>query len=76
MSGAFHALRNAVTSTLAGGGGAFGTRCPEPDEFVYRAGVGLTATPTERVAVEFQSAFDGRSDHQSHGGSINFRWQF
>ena len=65
-----------VTSTLAGGGAAFGTRGAEPDEFVYRAGVGFTAAPTERVAVEFQYAFDGRSDHQSHGGSINFRWQF
>jgi uncharacterized protein with beta-barrel porin domain len=65
-----------VTSTLAGGGGAFGTRGAEPAEFVYRAGVGLTATPTERVAVAFQYAFDGRGDRQSHGGSINFRWQF
>ena len=50
-----------VASTLAGGGAAFGTRGAEPDEFVYRAGVGLTATPTERAAVEFRYEFDGRA---------------
>ena len=65
-----------VTSTLAGGGAAFGTRGAEPDEFVYRGSVGLTAAPTERVSVEFKYAFDGRSDYQSHGGLAALRWQF
>ena len=68
--------RPLVTSTLAGGGAAFGTRGAEPDEFVYRGSVGLTAAPTERVSVEFKYAFDGRSDYQSHGGLAALRWQF
>ena len=68
--------RPLVTSTLAGGGAAFGTRGAEPDEFVYRGSVGLTAAPTERVSVEFKYAFDGRSDYQSHGGLAALRWRF
>ena len=68
--------RPLVTSTLAGGGAAFGTRGAEPDEFVYRGRVGLTAAPTERVSVEFKYAFDGRSDYQSHGGLAALRWRF
>jgi len=65
-----------VTSTLAGGGAAFGTRGAEPDEFIYRGGFALAVTPQERISVEFEYEFEGRSDYQSHGGSMNSRWQF
>ena len=68
--------RTAVTSTFAGGGGAFTTTGAEPDEFTYRGGIGFNAAPTERVSFNLDYEFEGRSDYQSHGGSLNLRWQF
>jgi len=65
-----------VTSTFAGGGGAFTTTGAEPDEFTYRAGIGFNAAPTDRMSVHLDYEFEGRSDYQSHGGSLNLRWQF
>jgi opacity protein-like surface antigen len=66
----------AVTGTLAGGGGAFTTTGAEPDELTYRGGIGFNAAPTDRVSVHLDYEFEGRSDYQSHGGSLNVRWQF
>ena len=68
--------RALISSTFAGGGGAFATNDAEPDEFVYRAGFGLKATPKDLMSVRLDYEFEGRSDYQAHGGSINFRWQF
>ena len=64
-----------VTSTFAGGGGAFTTTGAEPDEFTYGAGVGFKAAPTDRLSVHLDYEFEGRSDYQSHGGSLNLRWR-
>jgi outer membrane autotransporter protein len=66
----------AVTSTFAGGGGAFTTTGAEPDELTYRGGIGFNAAPTDRMSVHLDYEFEGRSDYQSHGGSLNVRWQF
>ena len=68
--------RSVATSTFAGGGGAFVTSGQKADEFVYRGGIGLKATPKSLMSVRVDYEFEGRSDYQSHGGSLNFRWQF
>ena len=58
------------------GGGAFTTTGAEPDELTYRGGIGFNAAPTDRVSVQLDYEFKGRRDYQSHGGSLNMRWQF
>ncbi len=68
--------RTIVTSTFAGGGGAFATRGVEPDEFVYRAGFGFKAQPKDLMSIHIDYQFQGREDFQSHGGSLNLRWRF
>lgn len=68
--------RTLIASTFAGGGGAFATQGSEPDEFVYRAGVGLKATPKDMMSVRIDYEFEGREDFASHGGAVNFRWRF
>ena len=65
-----------VSSNFTGGGGVFTTTGSEPDEFVYRAGFGMKASPKDKISVRFDYEFEGRSDYQSHGGSMNLRWQF
>ena len=49
--------RTLVSSTLAGGGGVFATQGAEPDEFVYRGGFGIKATPKDMMSVRFDYAF-------------------
>lgn len=62
--------RTIVTSTFAGGGGAFATRGMKADEFVYRGGFGIKAEPEELMQVRLDYEFEGRADYQSHGGSV------
>ena len=35
-------------------------------------GIGFNAAPTDRMSTHLDYEFEGRSDHQSHGGSLYF----
>ena len=63
-----------IISSFVGGGSSFATVSEEPDSFIYRAGVGLSLMPVDRMLINVSYEFEGRTDFTNQLFTATLRW--
>lgn len=65
-----------LTSTFVGGGPAFRTEGPEPDDTILQAGAGVELRASESIEVFVNYEYEGRDDFENNSLIATVRWTF